>query len=440
MKPKFLLINSGGDFEGLALQLKKEGCDFYFYRGKDMVKGREDTGFGLIDKEKNIDEIFEALNKEDKENLIILFDDNGYGDTADYLKNDGWKVIGASAFADKIEYERSLGEKIFKKIGLNVPPSETFNSIDDGIKFIEKQKDDVRFVFKPEGSDCAGSAKTYTGKNKKDLIDYLKWIKGDIVSQQGKDGSYQIEKFIMQEFIDGEEADFSAYFDGEKFMDGSINVYMEEKKSGDGNKGEAVGCMGAVCFYTNKSKYFDEYMVKLTPLLKKIDFVGQISINNIFSLKDGMPYGLEFTPRFGWDSFPIESQLIKDKGTLSGWLYSIANKKPYKYPTDKIGCGVRIYTGSVDLKKHDVTGRYFSFDKSVEDNLYFYSTSYKDGSYLIEDNPVMVVNNIDTNLKKSIDGCYEKIKKVNIPDIYYRTEIGDRADRVIKFLRKYGWI
>ena len=60
---------------------------------------------------------------------------------------------------------------------------------------------------------------------------------------------------------------------------------------------------------------------------------------------------------------------------------------------------------------------------------------------MIEDNPVLVCNTTGKNLKKVIEECYTILKdKVNIPDAYFRTEIGMRAEKVLRFLRKYGWI
>lgn len=444
----FLFYNVSGDWESIALRVKAEGYPIYYFKRKGMIKGREDTGRGLLTDEEIIDDLYVCLNKfiNNKKDLKILIDDNGQGDEADYLRNEGWDIVGTCNWADEIEYERSKGLELMKQIGLDVPFEQVCSTIDEALQFLEGEPDDCRYVFKPEGEDFAGSSRTYTSKNKQDLIDYLKWTKSDIEEKHT-----DINKFVLQEFIEGIEADFGVYFNGHEFINNLCMLDIEEKKSGDGNKGEATGCMGNVVLNVGKSKYFDEYLKKLAPILKEKGFVGEISINNIFSGKtqgkhkqyqEGQPYGLEFTPRFGWDAHLTEAAILKESGLkLSDFYIALAEEKQFDFPVGKVGCGVRVYTGSVGMKKEDSCGKFFSFDKSISKYLWFYSVSYKNKSFVIEDNPVLVVNTVGKNLNNTIADCYAILKeKVNVPDIYYRMEIGKRAEEVIKFLKEYGWI
>jgi phosphoribosylamine--glycine ligase len=431
----FLFINIGGDWESIAQRVKAEGHSIYYFKSKENLKGREDTGVGIFEKDEIVDDFWEVINKTDKKDLYILFDDNGYGDMADFLRLHGYHVIGGSAFCDKIEHERSLGTTLMKIIGLKVPPTHVFDKIDDGIKFVMSQPEDEKFVFKPEGEEFAGSSKTYTSKGQQDLVDYLRWIKENELEKH-----YTIAKYELQEFIEGEEADFGYFFNGEDFVGKGGCIDIEEKKSADGNKGQAIGCAGNVVLYIKHGKFYDQYVSKLIPFLRKVHYVGQISINCIFSSKDGQPYGLEFTPRFGWDSVITEFSIYQeDNVKLSDFFMALANKTPFEFDTKKIATGVRVFTGSITLDKEDVSGRYFSFPKRLEKYLWFYSVAKKEGSYTIEDNPVLVANYAAPTLQKSIDGVYKIMKQLNIPDILYRMEIGQRAEEVLTFLRNWGW-
>jgi phosphoribosylamine-glycine ligase len=441
-KYTFLFYQLGGDFQSIAMRIKEEGHNIFIYKQKDQIKGRQDTGEGIFDKTEIVVDAWKVINSTSKDDLIILVDDNGDGHTFDHLRADGYKVVGGSSFAEEIEHERGKGTKLMEKIGLSTPEEYSFDKFDDAIDFLLDQEDEVRYVFKPDGSDLAGSSKTYTGKNKQDLIDYLKWIKAD---QQVK--HYDLTKFMLQEFVNGYEADIEVVFDGEKFMD-FVLLDIEEKKTGDGNLGEACGCMGNVVIALKKSRYFDEYLSKIAPLLKKVNYVGSISINNIFAqdnfnenYEDGQPQGIEWTSRCGWDAEITKCAIIKAAGLdIADYYIAIAEKKPFAFPTNIAGCGVRVYTGSATMKKEEVSGRYFSFDKDIEENLYFYSVSKSEKGYCIEDNPVLVVNAVDKNFQNAIDGAYAILKELNIPDMYYRKEIGQRTLEVVKFLRAYDWI
>ncbi len=446
MKYTFLFYNTCNEIQSIALRVKAEGYPIYLYKHKTGEK--DDSGVGLFTDEEIVYDLYDCISKfiDKKDKLIIIVDDNGHGNEVDYLRNEGWKVVGGSSWADQIEYERSKGLDLMEKTGLPVPYEEDFNSIDEAIKFMEGEDDDARYVFKPEGDDFAGSSRTYTGKNKQDLIDYLKWTKSDMLSN-----GTAIGKFVLQEFIEGIEADFSCYVSDGKFVDNLVLIDIEEKKGGDGNKGAATGCMGNIVINVGKSKYFDKYLKPLEPYLEEANYTGDISINNIFSAKtqgkhkvyeEGQPYGIEYTPRMGWDAHTTEMAILKDsKLKISDFYIALAEGKKFNFPVGKVGCGIRVYTSSIDLNKKDSSGRFFSFDKSIAKNLWFYEVSYKDKSFITEGNPIMVVNTVGKNLANTISDCYAILKeKVNVPDVYYRMEIGKRADEVMKFLSSHGWI
>lgn len=446
MTPTFLFYNIWGENIANAVRVKAEGFPVYVYKRKGQDKS--DAGIGLFEKEELIDDVYEVYNKfqDKKDELITIVDDNGYGDQMDFLRNNGWKVIGGSAYCDTIEHERGKGLELMKEIGLDIPYEKDFDNIGDAIDFLEGEDNDCRYVFKPEGEEFAGSSRTYTGKNKQDLLDYLKWTKADIIEKHT-----DITKFVLQEFVEGIEADFSAYVSHGKFMDNIVLIDIEEKKSGDGNKGQAEGCMGNIIVNVGKSKYFDMYLKPLEKYLTECDYTGCISLNNIFATKtggkhqiyqEGVPYGLEFTPRFGWDAHLTEGCIIKDAHkNLSDFYITLANGTPFDFPIGKVGCGIRVYTASVGIEKKEIQGRFFSFEKSVAKNLWFYGVSYKHKSFMIENNPVLVVNTSGKNLTNTISDAYYILKeKVNVPDVYYRMEIGKRADDVLKFLSTHEWI
>jgi phosphoribosylamine-glycine ligase len=433
----FLFLNYNGCFESIAQRVKAEGNAILYWKAAKLFKGGDATGTGIFDKKELVDDFWETLRTVPKKDLIILVDDNGEGEMFDHLRSEGYAIIGGSALGDKIEHERMLGTKLMQKIGLKVPDTHSFNKIKDGIDFANKQDPEKRFVFKPDGLELAGSAKTYTAKNIEDLVEYMKWIESDCVEKH-----YSIEKFELQEFIKGIEADFAAYFDGEKFMKGSFVIDIEEKKTGDGNKGQATGCMGNIISFFDETKYFYDYLDKLTPFLKECNYVGEISINNIFEEETGEPYGLEFTSRFGWDAHLTELAIIKDSGgSISDLYIAWANKQPFKFDHKLTGCGVRVHCNQPGVDKAEARGRRFSFDPSIEDKLWFYSAYKNDNSYMMDDGIVLVANTTDTLVRRAIEKCYDEVlPKINISDIAYRMEIGQRAPEVLRFLAFHRWL
>lgn len=435
MKPTFLFVNCGGESLPLAIEVKNEGNKVYLTRTPSNDPSRDEIGTGLLSKDEIIDDIWEVINNTPKESLYIVVDDNAHGQQFDHLKNEGYKVIGGGSMAAKIEHDRSFGTKIMEKIGMSLPHTEVFDSLDKAIEYVKKQPEEKKMVFKPEGEAFAGSSYTYTSKNGSDLYLYMEWIKNEMSNHK-----ISISKFLLQDFIEGVEADFEATFDGEKFMKGSVAIDIEKKKSGDGEKGEATGCMGQIEFYVEKSRFFDKYMKPLEPLLKKHKFTGPISVNCIFDEK-GNAWPLEYTPRYGWDATISEVCILKKAGLeISDWLMAVADKKDFAFPHNLVSCAIRVYSGSVGHSKKDVAGRYFSFHPKTKDYLYFYGASYQKECYIVEDNPPLVVSYADKSIKKSIEGAYKIVEKVYVPDRYYRMEVGNNAAKVVKHLIKHNWI
>ncbi|HEX9061343.1 MAG TPA: hypothetical protein VF941_14280 [Clostridia bacterium] len=420
------------------MKLKEEQADFILVN-YNMEDKNKNNGVGILEDDKELTpHLWRHLlkRKKKKEDVIIVLPDNGQGHMYDYLRQDGWNIIGGGSFVDKIEYERSVGTKLMEDIGLSVPDTQTFSTIDESVKFLEKQDPEKRYVCKPEGEEQAGGAKTYTGKNIEDLIFFLRWLQEDMERNK-----YSIEKIDLQEFVDGYEVDFSRYFNGEEYLDGII-LDMEEKKAGDGSGGgHALGCSTNVIYYFKKSKY-NVYFEKLKPYLKRVGYVGDIAINNIISKTDGKPYGLEFTPRFGWDAHLTELSMIRDSGKkISDFYTALVNKEKFDFPYDRVGLGIRVSCMTPGVEKKEIMGRYFSFDEKIKENLWFYCVSKNKDFYIVEDNPVLCANASGKTLKEANSKLYDEVMpKLYLSDAFYRSKYPSRVEETMKFLYKNGWL
>ncbi len=447
MKPTFLFLMYNGSMLSIAMRVKREGYPIKIWLSPEATKvdgnesGGAKMGEGIIDKNEWVKDFWEVISKKKPEELVIIVDDNGGGYSVDMLRKLGYKVVGGGTFVDKIEHERTYGNDIALEIGLKLPRTYEFSSLNLAIAFCRTQEEETKFVFKAEGAEFAGSSKTYTSKNMTDLTAYLMWLREDCRKKH-----YQFEKFELQTFVEGKEADFSAWFNGEHFVSGSTCLCFEQKKVGDSEYkvgvGQASGCMGQALFFIEKSKYFDTYIKKLEPLLKEKGYVGQIAINNIMEEKSGDPYFLEFTPRFGYDSFFSEMALRQENGwSIAKFFINLLERKPIQFDYSHISVGVRIYCCSPGTENKEVAGRFFTIEEEIEPNLWFYGVSRDDDTYLIENGVVMVACVVKDTLKAALKDIYENvIQKINLSDIYYRSQIGKGVPETVKFLKDKGWL
>lgn len=441
-KPIFLFCMIDGSMLSIALRIKAEGYPVKVWISEKAKKSGKNQGKGLLDKDEFVKDYWQVIKEKKPNELIVIFDVTGLGDQADMLIKMGYHVIGDCSWADKAEFERDYGNELAEQMGLKVPPSFQFTSLSLARAFVQSQPDDCRYIFKANGEDFAGSSKTYVSKNKQDLLEYISWLVADT-----KEKHYHFDGFELQEFVDGEECDWSVYWDGEKFVKGSVNVYFEKKKAGDseykkGGVGQALGCAVSTSFFVEHSPYFDKYLSKLAPTLKESGYVGQISTNTIVSKKDGQPYFLEYSPRFGYDAIFGEMDLRQDAGmSIAEFFINLATKKPIKFPYGQIVVTSRIYCGTPGIDPKEVEGRYFSFEPGYEEDYWFLGVSKESDHYVVENNMVMVTTSSEATLTKATKRLYDGvIKNLNISDIYFRSQVAEGIPEKVRFLKEKGWL
>jgi len=119
--------------------------------------------------------------------------------------------------------------------------------------------------------------------------------------------------------VQGQEVSTEGWFDGSNFH--FHNHTLEEKKFMAGGYGPNTGCAGNLMWSTNgANRLFSHGIGKTREFLRDHGYRGMVDLNTI--VNEQHCYGLEFTPRFGYDSSPsIFSTLDSDLGSF---LYSVA--------------------------------------------------------------------------------------------------------------------
>lgn len=439
MKKSFLLYNTDACFLGVAQRLEEEGYKTYSYYSEASEHFSKNAGKGMIN---IVDDLYDILQdfSNKKDDLIILIDGNSGGDECDYLRKEGWHVIGSSHLCEDIEHDRAMGNKIAGEMGLNLPQKVTFTDFKKAKDYLSKQKDDnTRLVFKGDGLDMAGGSFTYLSNTIKGMIEYLNWV--EQVAQSGKS---KIDKFHIQEVVEGVEVDFAAWFNGDKFVP-ALFVDFEQKRIH--GLGKATGCLGQIEFFLdpNKEPYFKKYMPKLLPKIKG-DVANEWAVNNIIADEDHAPYFLEFTPRFGWDSTIGELAILKDAGrSIGDYFERIAFRKDFSknyFPYKRYSCSVRIHSGSVGDQYDDVKGKPIFWDEKFSENLWWYGIKKCDAGYEISGNPIGIATACGDTPEEAMAKVYEIINPKNnhlmIPDLFYSETIGEGVSENIKKLQDWG--
>lgn len=288
---KFLFVTNESLSADLAWQLVKEGHEVKMYC---HGQGEKDVGLGFFEK---VDEWEPLKDWAD----VIIFDDIGFGNKAEQLRNEGKFVVGGSPYTDKLELDREFGQSELSAVGVDVLPSWNFTSFDEAIDFVKKNPD--RYVLKPSGKAQSEKELLFIGQEAdgKDILQVLEHYKVN--------WSKKIKEFQMQKFAEGVEIAVGAFFNGKEFVM-PVCVNFEHKRLFPGELGPSTGEMGTSTFYSKENPVFERTLLRTKEKLAASKYVGYVDINCIANGKGIWPLewtcfdeSTEILTRFGWKKY-----------------------------------------------------------------------------------------------------------------------------------------
>lgn len=435
--PRFAIVSP--DSTGLSLwkRLYDEGADVLVYIEPLQSKL---VGDGIIPKVGSFEQLFAWAKQKP---TIAFFDASRQGKKADIMRRAGIPVIGGGSLCDRLEEDRSFGEKVGRSLGCPMPPSKEFPTITAAIAYV-KGRNDTGFYFKSDrylSSDATAGADS--GAELTPHLEYLREEFGDRVPN------------IVQEKIDGIAISTAGWFNGQSFVppyEGTI----EHKKFMDGELGPSTGCsFNAVWFY-------DDEMPKIVRALNFPNFgewlrqnqapPGIYDINALISEKDGTAYFLEFTPRFGYDSEPTGARLIDPGIGYGGMLERLVQGRLSEFPatTEKLAYSVRLSVPPYPWEHCQRTDKHTSIGTPVfgADGLhdgffipYMLRASKRGGLEVADPSGLVGLGlAVDSSLERAHDRVMTYLKEnLRAPGLGYRSDGAAVIAKDAKKLRALGY-
>ena len=363
---------------------------------------------------------------------IILFESATKGKIQDTLRQEGYQVIGGSAFGDMLEGSREYGQKIMHEMGMSIAKTFKFTDYDTAISFVRTSK--KRYVYKSNGADSERT-RNYIGKAEDgaDLIAILSHYKSQQVEKTA------IANFVLMEYIRGIEIGVGAYFNGEQFLQPAC-LDWEHKRFFAGDLGELTGEMGTIVTYRGAEIIFKRTLLPLETKLKESGYCGYINLNMIANAEGLWP--LEFTSRFGYPGHSICAALQQDSWdtlfqnmlqksslhfpTSAGFAAGIVLNVPpfpYRYGYDVLSKGLPIlFQSSIT----EIEQQNLHFNNLYFNNLHFNEVA-KINNQLVTSG---MTGNIATavgagnTIKAACRHAYNLANKVILPNMRYRQDIG----------------
>ena len=355
-------------------------------------------------------------------NGIILFESATKGIIQDALRQEGYQVIGGSAFGDLLEGNREYGQQIMHEMGMPIAKSYQFTDYERAITFLRASK--KRYVYKSNGADSERT-RNYVGKAEDgaDLIAILSHYKNQQVEQVA------IIDFVLMEYISGIEIGVGAYFNGAQFLQPAC-LDWEHKRFFAGDLGELTGEMGTIVTYRGAEIIFKRTLLQLETKLKESAYCGYINLNMIANAEGLWP--LEFTSRFGYPGYSICGALQLD--TWDKLFQHMSRKSSQNFATsDGFAAGIVLnvppypyHYGYEVLSKGLPILLEPALTKIEQQNLHFNEVAIINTQLVTSGMTGNIATAVGTGhtIEAARQQAYELSDKVILPNLRYRLDIG----------------
>jgi phosphoribosylamine--glycine ligase len=417
---KFRFISNAGAGMPVIWRLLREGHQVDLYTSKSQGKK---VGRGIV---QQVESWRKGLDDID----VFVFDMVGNGAIADTLKQMGKTVFGGSSFHDSLELDRTFGLRIMQEAGIEVPETHTFNfdAVKDAARFLMRAQE--RYVIKPH--DNAATIDTHVSKTPEETALVLAHMKS-----RGADGDFE-----LQRVIDGIEVSLEGWFDGTGFMS-STNITFEDKRLYAGDIGPNTGCMGSVV-YESGGLLAENTLERATNVLSQNDYRGPIDIN-LMVAADGTAFGLEWSSRFGYNAISaLMAILDEDLGEL---IESVANGDSHGHLMNLSGWGAAIrlsvppYPSTVTAENSPAGLPILEVDHSSQ-YVAPADVTIEGRNWTVHglDGVVLEISGVGNTIDEATEEAYSIVETVNIPNVQYRNDIGERGKKAYEELQKLGLV
>lgn len=417
---KILLVSSRGDGAWFVHLLSKEGHKVdWAIKDPDYA----DSLLGIVPR---------PISNPKPENYdLVVFDSSGLGSLADAARK-VTPTIGGSSFCDRLEDDRMFGLEIMEQAKIKVPDWEAFSDKASALKWLKANN--VRAVLKPIDADLPDSilkASTYVSKGRDDMVNYI------------ETGLHpKIKSFVLQEFVEGVEISTEGWWTGTEWV--AMNHTLEEKKFMAGGLGPNTGCAGnALWMILRQNPLWQAGLAKMGDIFKAHGFVGMVDLNMIVT--EGEAYGLEWTPRFGYEGTSNFTRLLPIH--FGDFLYAVAvGKTPtLTQPRAKFAVTTMLSVPpypSAELAKGKRRVPIKGLDLDHLENFILYDVKKEGEDVFVEGKFMGIGCPITTGptIEAAFVANQAVIDSLQIPDLQYRNDLAKCITKRYSQLERWGWL
>jgi len=419
---KVLVIGSGGREHAICwgLSLSKKVSKIFCAPGN--------AGIGEI--AENVD-----IGSTDIENLIVFVKRNNIDFTivgpeqplslgiVDEFRNNNLLVFGPTKHASQLEASKEFSKLFMKRNNIPTASFNSFTSYNEAESFLKDS--DLPIVIKADG--LASGKGVRVCFNKEEAFEFLKDVMLDkVFSSSG-------EKVVIESFLEGEEASFFVFSDGENIL--SLDSSQDHKRLLNDDMGPNTGGMGAyspapIIDEETRKNIINEIITPVFEGFKRegLEYTGILYVG--LMIKDKRPSVVEFNCRFGDpETQPLLYRIDSDIFDLF-YMTAIGKINDYKLKW-KPKTSVSIVLASKGYPKTPITGGEIkdlnNINLSDSEFIFHAGTKLEDGKVLISGGRVLNVTALGDSLQSAIELAYRCVEKIDTTNFHYRSDIGKKG-------------
>ena len=427
---KVLVVGGGGREHALSWKLaQSKHVDTVFVAPGNPGTSNEAKIVNIEVQATEIEQLIHFAKCESIDLVVVGPEDPLVAGIVDEFTKIDIKCFGPTAKAAQLEGSKAYAKRFMQKYRI---PTAAYQSFSDPHSAKEYLKNSVYpMVIKADG--LAAGKGVFIVEN---FAMAEKSIDEMMTDQKFGDAG---ETLVIEEFLKGEEASFIAMVDGVKIL--PLASSQDHKAIEDGDVGLNTGGMGAyspTLFVDDdlQTKIMDEIMLPTVHGMANegIPYRGFLYAGLMIS-DQNEPKVLEFNCRFGDpETQPIMMRLSSDLVEL---IQSCFDGTIESFPIEwdeRSALGI-IMASSGYPEKYE-TGLEISgldtMDQSYPDVKIFHSgTTIRNGNIVTNGGRVICVTALGSDVRQAQKIAYDAVKKVTWNGVYYRTDIGDKAMKLL---------
>jgi len=337
----------------------------------------------------------------------------------------GLRIFGPSQRAAEIEGSKAFAKNLMKKYGVPSGEYQTVADYDAAVKYVKKRGTPI--VIKADGLAAGkGVIPCHTLKDALQALDLIM-----VQKAFGAAGS----RVVVEEFLEGEEASFLAFTDGQTVV--PLPTSQDHKPIFDHDQGPNTGGMGAYspAPVVDEKVHHEVMQTIMIPTVRGMAEEGRKYRGVLYAglmIQDGKAKVLEFNARFGDpETQPLLMRMQSDllpvlEASIDGRLSGL-NLEWEERATVCVVMASGGYPGSYEKGK--VISGLEEAAKVPQTFVFHAGTAFQEGKIVTNGGRVLGVTALGKGIREAIERAYEAAARISWEGAYYRKDIGRKALR-----------